>query len=1196
MFRSVRRMGWRWLALSSLCFFFMLFGSTAWALPEQPSVVHGSIQVQNAGQLQQILQSSPQGIINWNSFSISPNEIVKILQPNSASVLLNRVVGRDPSSILGALQANGRVFLVNPNGILFGPNSRVDAGSFLASTLAISDKDFLNGNYSFTQNPQATLAAIVNQGDIRVADGGFVVLAAPLVHNDGLIVARQGTVHLAATEKATLQLDPQGLWQVVVPDGFHPGFANDQKAGQAVLLQPGQVTDVLSSVVQAGSALEASSLENLGAQALAHNASGLALNSGDIRVDGSAGAAAGRIRIDGERASLNAPGALLSAVGTDAKAGDVRLLSNGATIQAGVIDVQGRGTADAGFSEVSGRSIGLLGPIRLGAEQGHSGSLLLDPVVLTLVPTGGSWDGAFQTGQTVPAGGTIAPDTLSLAAINNVTTGNIQIAASSDIVYNDPTSFNISLPDSVTLTMDAGRNITIGDTFQPTSINIKAGSINMTAGSNIQLSSTGPINLLANTTVGNVDFFAGQDANLVGSSFNITTNQPLNALGVFNLTQVAPGTVVGLPSSINGTAGVDLNLGIIGSSNPLRNVTSNGTINVRINQGVLNNVNLVGSSVDLRPATTGGPGGQLLNSNITAPSVFLGAPSAQLSLNRVTVNSAGRVQLQAGNISNLTQAANLTLDRTTINASDVQLTVTPGGIANITRSNVTGLATAVRNDLVVEGRLDLNISNLNAPILAVTTLTGGRTAINSSNVTASNSVLVSSDGGNTTITGTASLNANVSAFPNGTAILRADNNGLLTANQMQGAARNYQVINQSGGTLTVGNSQIEAANLTVSNPNVVPGGKLLHRLNPGASNMVVNSSSLHATNNFQISANEGSVLIDGTGATVLASDNSFVANASGTGCLNIIGSTVNGTNVLTINASNTSTFNMTGTSLFGAAVNLSSPQSLDIASINSQNATVTSQGNITLASTGNLSGGNFSFNATNATLERQNAGANITPLAGNLTIVSGNIYGTNSGSAFSLVNASSVNVVVTGNNDASRQLAGDLLLVNGANATVSKSIATAVVKVNGQPINGGTPQPSPSPSSVVDQPVIVEPLTARQQLDDQEQVTILASLAQSNLVIGNRSATSYQREQNDMSIMKYSDPWMAGPFFEGPFAVTLSRVIMLDPNYFDEKKLKIEGLDRAMSVMNAQEEQETWMLQYWRRFLERIILWTGDEE
>jgi hypothetical protein len=92
-----------------------------------------------------------------------------------------------------------------------------------------------------------------------------------LVHNDGLIVARQGSVNLAATQQATLQLDPQGSFQVIVPDGFKPTFSDPVKNGEAVLLQRGQVTDILSSVIKSGVFQEATSFEDTGSAVVARN-------------------------------------------------------------------------------------------------------------------------------------------------------------------------------------------------------------------------------------------------------------------------------------------------------------------------------------------------------------------------------------------------------------------------------------------------------------------------------------------------------------------------------------------------------------------------------------------------------------------------------------------------------------------------------------------------------------------------------------------------------------------------------------------------------------------------------------------------------------------------------------------------------------------------------------------------------------
>ena len=118
--------------------------SVVHANPVGPTVTHG--QASFAGQGATLtVTNSPGSIINWQGFSIGAGETTRFVQQSAASAVLNRVVGADPSSILGALQSNGRVFLVNPNGIIFGAGAQIDTAGLVASTLNIMDADFLMG-------------------------------------------------------------------------------------------------------------------------------------------------------------------------------------------------------------------------------------------------------------------------------------------------------------------------------------------------------------------------------------------------------------------------------------------------------------------------------------------------------------------------------------------------------------------------------------------------------------------------------------------------------------------------------------------------------------------------------------------------------------------------------------------------------------------------------------------------------------------------------------------------------------------------------------------------------------------------------------------------------------------------------------------------------------------------------------------
>ncbi len=168
---ALRRIGIGTLVVSAFTSTFPAQASTN--LPSGGTVTAGTATINNTdANHQTITQTSNKAVINWNTFSIGSVATVNFIQPASSSVILNRVTGGSSSSILGTLSANGQVFLVNPQGIYFGANASVDVAGLVATTLNISDTDFLNGNYIFNRDPSAPLSAeIVNQGRITVGAG-----------------------------------------------------------------------------------------------------------------------------------------------------------------------------------------------------------------------------------------------------------------------------------------------------------------------------------------------------------------------------------------------------------------------------------------------------------------------------------------------------------------------------------------------------------------------------------------------------------------------------------------------------------------------------------------------------------------------------------------------------------------------------------------------------------------------------------------------------------------------------------------------------------------------------------------------------------------------------------------------------------------------------------------------------------------
>ncbi len=201
-------------------------------------------------------------MINWQSFNILQGQTVQFVQPNSSSVALNRIVGSDSSSIFGTLSANGQVFLVNPNGILFAPGASVNVGGLVASTLNISDRDFMAGNYRFSGTSNA---AVDNQGSIS-ADGGYVALLGANVSNQGVIQANMGTIVLAAGDEVTLDVAGDGLLSVTVDKGAVNALIENggliRANGGKVFLTACVAGNLLLTVVNNTGVIEAQTLNN----------------------------------------------------------------------------------------------------------------------------------------------------------------------------------------------------------------------------------------------------------------------------------------------------------------------------------------------------------------------------------------------------------------------------------------------------------------------------------------------------------------------------------------------------------------------------------------------------------------------------------------------------------------------------------------------------------------------------------------------------------------------------------------------------------------------------------------------------------------------------------------------------------------------------------------------------------------------
>jgi filamentous hemagglutinin family protein len=178
----------------------------AQALPQGGVPTFGQTSVSTQGAQMTIVQGSNRAGIDWRSFSLGTGEGLNIVQPGANAILINRVVGADPSLILGNLRANGRVFLSNPRGVVFGKGSMVDVGSLVATTLNLSDAAMLGGRFEL-QATHGTPGELTQDGSIVAS--GTVALVAPRLTQLGSIQAPR--IGLAAAERVNVDVEGDGL-------------------------------------------------------------------------------------------------------------------------------------------------------------------------------------------------------------------------------------------------------------------------------------------------------------------------------------------------------------------------------------------------------------------------------------------------------------------------------------------------------------------------------------------------------------------------------------------------------------------------------------------------------------------------------------------------------------------------------------------------------------------------------------------------------------------------------------------------------------------------------------------------------------------------------------------------------------------------------------------------------------------------
>jgi trimeric autotransporter adhesin len=241
----------------------LLVGPVAYAGPGGGQIVSGSGSISQAGAITTIRQSSPTLSLNWKSFNIAPQETVDFLQPSASAIAINRIFDTNGSQILGHLDANGQVYLINANGILFGKGAQVNVAGLVASTLNVSDLAMSGATRSFSGD---STASVVNAGTINASGGGYVALVGNHVSNQGTIIAQMGTVALAAGSAATITFAGNSLLHMQVDQSVVNSVAENggliRADGGQVIMTAGAKNTLLASVVNNSGVIQARSMEN----------------------------------------------------------------------------------------------------------------------------------------------------------------------------------------------------------------------------------------------------------------------------------------------------------------------------------------------------------------------------------------------------------------------------------------------------------------------------------------------------------------------------------------------------------------------------------------------------------------------------------------------------------------------------------------------------------------------------------------------------------------------------------------------------------------------------------------------------------------------------------------------------------------------------------------------------------------------
>ncbi len=340
----------------------------AQANPTNPAVISGAATFAASGK-NLTVTNTPGAIINWQGFSVSADEVTRFIQQNAQSAVLNRVVSQEQSAILGQLLSNGRVYLINPNGITIGAGARVDTAGFVASSLNISNSDALAGKFKLQDTGSS--GKVVNNGTITTASGGFVYLVAPNVENNGIITSPNGQIILAAGKSVELV------------DSQTPDLRVQLTAPENTAINVGKMIAEAGSIGIFAGAIKQSGVISADTAVVGANGKIFLKASNDVTLAAGSsttanGPSGGSITIQSDAGTATIAGAV-EANGTQGKGGSISVAAPVAVTVAPTAHVSANGTEGGSVTLTSSAgSVTVSAPVSANATAGTAGQIAVN--------------------------------------------------------------------------------------------------------------------------------------------------------------------------------------------------------------------------------------------------------------------------------------------------------------------------------------------------------------------------------------------------------------------------------------------------------------------------------------------------------------------------------------------------------------------------------------------------------------------------------------------------------------------------------------------------------------------------------------------------------------------------------------------------------------------------------------------------